>query len=232
MPWSVLYWKRYTMTATRTPRTRAPVKGVPPVPPPAVQKPAPEPDTSTPDILLAAIAVFDGGKNSFTSRSGKEVVIRPAAMAHLAPCMHFFAGVVSALDPNDLAQLIDAIVYRQKQAIAQGEDPNNINLRELSSLELVSKASSHVNIFASLMAGVFHLLPTLVPTFTNLTEAEYSAMELDEGMLVAGGIFLLNYRFFTQSLPPMLTVFMRSWASKKGVTAPSTDKAKGTKSTK
>lgn len=203
--------------ATVAPRTR---KSGPPAPAPAVQKAAPAPDTSATDLMLAATAIFDGGKNTFTARSGKEVVIQPATMGHISRVMLFFSGVVSTMDPSSFAQLIDSVVHAQKMAIARGEDPSNVNLRELATDELVNKAFGHTSLLTQLFASVFDLLPDLVAAFTNLSSEEYRSLDPDEGMLIAGGIFLLNYRFFTQSLLPMLTAFMKSWASKKGAATP------------
>lgn len=229
MPRPLFSGRGKTMATAHIPRTR---KSGPPVPPPAVQTPAPEPDTSTPDMLLAAIAIFDGGKNSTPLRSGKVLEIRPATMGHLPQIMLFFGGVVSGLDPSQLAQLIDSVVHSQKMAIARGEDPSKVDLRELATDELVAKSFGHASLLSSLFAAVFQLLPSLVESFTNLTEQEFRELELDEGILVAGGIFLLNYRFFTQSLPPILTAFMKSWASKKGVTLPAQGQGARTKATR
>ena len=172
------------------------------------------------DLALAANAIFSGGQNTVQLQSGQVVTIRPATMAQLPQIMTFFGGVLDGMDPSQLAQLIDSVVHAQRIAIAKGADPTQIDLRELTSEELVTKVFGHTSLLTSLLAATFTLLPEMVESFTDMTAAEFRGLGLDEGALVAGGVFMLNYHFFTHSLPPILRGFMKSLASKKGPTSP------------
>ena len=214
-----------TVTARERPppSARTPIPGVPDKAPLSkeeflAKKAQEESATQSNDMLLAVNAIFNEGKNDVVLKSGKTVTIRPATMGQLPLVMLFFGDVMVGIDPSNFALLVDSIVHTQKLAIARGEDPNNIDLRELATDELVSKAFNHTSLLSLLLSAVFQHLPKLVTAFTNLTEEEFRSLELDEGALVAGGIFTLNYSFFTQSLLPILTAFMQSWASKSGKT--------------
>jgi len=169
--------------------------------------------------------IFDGGSNQIEVAgtepgTRRTVTIRPATMEQLPKIMLFFGGVVDGLDGSRLAQLVDSIVHAQKMAIARGADPSKVDLRELSSDELIAKAFDHSSLMADLFAAVFRLLPLVVESFTDITEDDFRKLGVDDGTLIAGGIFLLNYRFFTQSLRPIFMAFIKSWASKQGAVLP------------
>lgn len=166
------------------------------------------------DLILAATAIFGGTKNQFTLKSGKEVVIRPAGMKETSLIVRFFQTLMNNIDPELIGGLVELIAERQKAAIIAGQDPNNIDMAALSGVELVTRTLEKANLLMEVMAVSMEQLPGLAPIFTNLTLDEYEALELDEGLLVAGGIFMLNYSFFTQKLPPLFKVFMKSWVSK------------------
>lgn len=164
------------------------------------------------DLALAANAIFTGASNSFKSRSGKPVIIKTATMKQVALITKFFNAVVASLDPEAVLALIQMYAERQKAAIAAGQDPHSISVTESDSL--VKKAFGSVGLLGQLLMAVAEELPAFVAGFTNLTEAEYEALEPDEGLTLVGGIFMLNYGFFTRALPPILTAFMKSLAGR------------------
>lgn len=168
----------------------------------------------TTDLLLAAASIFGGNSNMVPTSVGKPAIIKPATMAQFPPILRFFQGVISGLDPQALGALVDLVASAQKKAINDGEDPNKLDLSELTGEAVVRKAFGNVNLVTALFAAVADELPLLVPEFTNLTTEEYLSMAPDEGIVLTVGIFTANYDFFSQKLPPILTAFMKSWAAR------------------
>ena len=167
------------------------------------------------DLSLAADAIFGGTSNEFTLKSlGKQVTVKPATMRQLPAVIGFFNTLLTSMDQESMGALVELIADRQQVAAAAGLNPNKVSVEEMSTQALVSKAFGNVNLFTTLLSSALATLPTLAPIFTNLTEEEYGDLLPDEGMLVAGAIFMVNYSFFTQSLPPLLTAFVRAWSSK------------------
>lgn len=172
------------------------------------------------DLSRAATSIFAGSSNTFKLRSGKQAVIRPATMEHLAPTLRFFKAVMESMSPESLGRLVDLIADAQKKAIVSGQDPANIDVQalmsqtqEMTGKQVVQKVIGNAGIVTELFAAVMDELPYMVSVFTNVTEDEFKRLEPDEGIVLAGGIFTVNYAFFTRSLPPILTAAARGWAS-------------------
>lgn len=170
-----------------------------------------DPVNENSDLALAATAIFGGASNSFTTRAGKPAVIKPATMKQLPLVLKFFKTVLDGMDQNSVIALVEMYSERQRAAIVAGRNPHQIDIEESTSGELVRKTFGNVSLLAQLLAAASEELPELVAGFTNLTEAEYEALEPSEGMTIVGGIFSLNYGFFTQSCAPILQAFMKSW---------------------
>jgi hypothetical protein len=171
------------------------------------------------DLLLVAQTIFTDGVNEFTTNDGKVVKLTTAKMKHLATITRFMNAVVGKVDQKSLAAIVTSILVKQKAALAKGQDPNKIDVREMAESVLmdgapkdeaaksefvVTRSVNYVSIMFSLTAALMEELPDVVPAFTNLTKAEFEDMDPAEATIVAGGIFLMNYRFFTQSLRPVL----------------------------
>ena len=169
------------------------------------------------DLILAAQAIFADQSNSFKASNGKMVIIKPATMAQVPAVMRFFSAVVNGMDQGALAKLITEIVVKQNAQITAGEDPSKIDLKTLDPEPLVQKAFGNASLLMTLLTATAEELPKLVASFTNLSEAEFGTLNIDEGALLAAGIFTCNYGFFTRSLPPILMAFMKSWASRNPV---------------
>lgn len=176
-------------------------------------------NVETQDLSLAATAVFGGSDNTPRLRSGRELIIRPAKTKQLPMVIRFFERVILSIDAESLGALVEMFADRQREAIAEGQDPKKIPLEEMSGVELVTKAFGKVSLFTQLFIAVADELPTLAETFTNLSAEEYGDLDADEGMLVAAGIFMQNYDFFSRTLPPILTAFMQSRAGSTPVIA-------------
>ncbi len=174
----------------------------------------PRTDTrSTDDLVLAAEAIFGGSTNETTLSDGSTCIFYPARMEQLPSIIEFFELVLGALDKEMVGALVEVIADRQQLLMSAGGNPNKVDVKDMSSVALVHKVFGQVSLFATLFAAVFKELPALVEKFTNVSGEQFKKMHPDDGMLIAGGIFMVNYSFFSRSLPPILMAFMRSWAS-------------------
>lgn len=174
------------------------------------------------DLSLAATAIFGGSSNSFKTRAGKLVIIRPATMEHFAPTLRFFNAILSSMDTNAIAVLVDMIADAQREAISAGQDPNTIDVQaltakvestEISAESLVRKVFNGADILTGLLAAAAESLPDLVERFTNVSKDEFNSMDPDEGIVLAVGIFTANYDFFSRRLPPIFRAFAQSKAA-------------------
>lgn len=180
------------------------------------------PNETISDLALAANAIFNGGANSFAMDNGKVVEIRPAKMKQMTDVMGFFKALVSRLEPGQLGRIIEFIAKRQREAMAAGKKPTDIDLMTLlremvdrngddaqgiEGEEMVVRGIETSSLFFDMLGAVLEEMPRLIPSFTNLTVAEFEEMDLAEATAVIGGIFMVNYRFFTQSLRPILLAF-------------------------
>lgn len=172
------------------------------------------------DEILAVNSLFAVNDGAVTLKSGVTVKVFPAKMGQLALIIKFFQRVVDSLDKYQIANLIDLAVTVQRKAIEDGKNPNNLDLAVLTTQEVTDKAFGNVSLLMSLAATVTDLIPELVAAFTDMSAEKVSELDLDEGLALVGTVFLENYHFFTQSLPPILTGFVRSWASKNMASVP------------
>lgn len=179
------------------------------------------------DLSLAATNIFGGTSNCFPLKNKKLVVIQPASMQQLPTILKFFRAVIDGMDPASMARLVDMIVDAQKKLIAAGADPNKVDLKSLmdggaegGSEAMVRKAFGNASLVTELFAAALEHMPMMAEAFTNLTMDEYNKLDPDEGLLLAGGIFTVNYGFFSRTLPPILTAAMRGWASQRNVATP------------
>lgn len=164
------------------------------------------------DLTLAATTLFESGDSNFTLPGcGKNVQVKPATMRHIGSLMQLFAEVVTNMDQNALATIIGAVSQHQQKAIAEGRDPNKL---DMTPAEIVEKALGNTSVLSELSRAGMEIFPKVVSNFSNVTEDEFLDMPLDDATMVAGAIFMVNYDFFTQRLLPTLVAFARSRASK------------------
>ena len=167
------------------------------------------------DFSSAATAIFGGeSKEVMLPSLGRVVHIQPATMKQLPLVIGFFRDMLIGMDQEAVAGLVEIISDRQREAMQAGQGPNSVPVEEIASQALVGKAFKNVSLIAMLLSATLGCLPKVVPAFCDITADEFDLLPPDEGMLLAGGIFMVNYGFFTQSLPPLLTAFMKAWASK------------------
>lgn len=166
------------------------------------------------DLALAARSIFQGDQTEFALANGTTVKIVPAKMKHLDTVMTFFGAIAARLDPSVVTEIVNIVAERQIKAMAAGKQPSQIDLNDLGAEQIVVKALGKTTLVSALISAVAKELPTLAPAFTNLTQEQFEELDADEGMVVATGIFLVNYRFFTQSLRPIAMEFVQGLARK------------------
>lgn len=190
------------------------------------------------DLASAARAIFANDVNEFALDSGKVVTVSPGKMKHVPAIMGFFSAIMNRMDQEQLSALIDVVVAKQQEAVRAGKNPLAVDVKELAAdvltgadsaedvtRKLVGTTLSTASLILGLTTAVLEELPAVVPHFTNLTEDEFGELSMDEAALVAGGIFIVNYRFFTQNLRPVMTAFLGG-VMRKQMSAKPSDNAK------
>lgn len=181
------------------------------------------------DATLVVNSLFDLTDNTVPLSTGKKVEIREARVASLPIIMDFFSAVIDGLDKDKLAQLVTTLAEYQQKALLAGADPKDLsididglpaNVDQPDAAGLLGKFLENASLAAALAAVVSRQLPKVVAEFTNITSAEYAHLGLDDGARVAGAVFIRNYSFFTQKVPPIFAAFTRSWALQRNLLAP------------
>ena len=176
------------------------------------------------DLAAAAQAIFANDMNSFALDDGFVVEIHPGKMRHIPAVIGFFQAILNRMDQEQLSSLISQLVKKQQEAVASGKSPLSVDMKRMAedalseagkaeteedaARVLVGKTVGTTSLILGLLSAVIEELPNVIPAFTNLSIERYEEMTMDEAALIAGGIFLVNYRFFTQSLRPVLTAFL------------------------
>lgn len=172
-------------------------------------------EDQTEDFVNAFRTIFDSSENIITLRDGTEVEVYEARMKHVPVLIEMFTDIVSSVDQRKFIDLIDMMVNYQKAAAGQGFDPRVLNPDNKSVEDLVRDVFGGGSVLMQIVTAIFHKLPRFAGAFTNLDVDEFDAkIDLDEAILIVGAILHRNYHFFTRRLPPLLTAFMQSWASK------------------
>ncbi len=170
-------------------------------------------------LIRTARAIFNEQISEFPlpaaeGRPAMVVTFQHAKMRHLEPTMQFFERISMSLDPSILTEIVSMISERQIKALSEGKPANAFDITGLGTEEIISKALGKTTLFLAIMRAVTRELPTLAPVFTNLTAEQFGELDVDEGSVVALGIFVTNYRFFTRNLLPTLMDFIASVARK------------------
>jgi hypothetical protein len=166
------------------------------------------------DLTLAANTLFDEVTNTCSLSTGEVVSIRPAKMGQINLLIEFFARLINGIDKGQLADLIEFVVLTQSKAIAEGKDPYKIDLTQIATDKVVSLAVNNTSLISTLLMAVADEMPKFAEAFAGIKAADYKELTIDDGLKLVGSIFLLNYSFFTERLPPILTAFIRARVSK------------------
>lgn len=166
-------------------------------------------------MVPTATALFSDGVARVPSRTlARDVVCRTAKMRQLTFLIEVFETIVNRIDAESLGAIVEMVADAQRGQLDKGQDPNDLPYAGLTATEIVNKVKGRINVVAMLMTALLSEMPRIAQEFSDVSEAEYNQLDLDEGMSLLLAIFTVNYSFFTQSLPPMFSAFMQTWASK------------------
>lgn len=162
-----------------------------------------ESDLNLVSIAAAADAIFATTGATFTTDSGVVVHIAKAKTRQLRYAVNFIEMLAGSMDSSQFFNMVQAFASAQREAIAQGLDPESINTAEVARAAL-----GNASLLLTIASRVTGELPALVALFTNLTAEQVDELSADELVLVVCQIFLVNYAFFTQTLRPILLSFV------------------------
>lgn len=140
-------------------------------------------------------------------REGRKVQLRTARVNTLPAIIHFFSAAISRVDAVALGELITFVADAQKKAVADGIPLSAV---DIPPEVILQKVRGNLSLIETLFTAVADLMPECASKFCELTPEEIGDLELDDGANLAFGIFLLNYHFFTRTLPPAIRGFLRS----------------------
>lgn len=171
------------------------------------------------DLIAAAFTVFEQGGSTFPLPSfGKDadgnpkklVTVRPARMGQIAQVMRLFREIAQTLSQSRIAEAVKIIANVQQQKIAAGEDARDLDIAAIAQKELSVDGTQKVSIVSLFMEVAAIHLPAMAGIFSDVTEEEFAALDLDEGALLCFAIFALNYDFFSRRLLPIFLAFVKS----------------------
>ena len=173
-------------------------------------------DNAFTDFGKAAAAIFGSEAKEVALPSlGRTVHIKQATMKQIPHIVAFFRDTVLGMNHEALGALVDMVADKQVAAIKAGKDPRALPVDEITGISVVTQTFGKINLVADLLNAVITSLPRVAAMLSDLTEDEFENLPADEGMLIAGGVFMVNYGFFTRSLPPIFTAFMQGLSARK-----------------
>lgn len=155
--------------------------------------------------------IFAGTVTTFTTSAGTEVRFPRAGIVQLGKATKFINHLIQQVDKDKVDQFLQLVAKEQTDLLSQGKSVYDINMNTAS---LLSKALNNHSLLLEMFGMMAEVLPEFVTVFTSMPANEYEVLSLDEQLVIAAGILIVNYAFFTQSLPPIMRSAMRAIASK------------------
>jgi hypothetical protein len=206
----------------------------PPLPKPVPRTKAPEaqpPVAQDESALQRALETIfaDGNYGQFPLRDGRLVVVQTAKTKHLTIVTEFFKNLIGALNTDQVAGLLAIVTTAQEEAIRLTGNPKQLSLElivaaalgvtpgdtKLDYSKVLGNGANLMQLILGILGPALDTLGASAARFTNLTPDEYGELDLDEGAVVLLAVFMANYSFFTQTLPPVLQAFLAAWAAPK-----------------
>lgn len=153
-------------------------------------------------LVAVADSLFSKGVRQFPLSDGFMVEIRTANLGSLGTIVRVFSRLMEKFNEGQMRALVDLVADAQMLAITQGQDPKNVPLNMEA---LIGKAFGSGRLVENIFLSILDEMPAIVETFTNIPPERVPTLEIDEGILIMGGIFTLNYGFFTQRVRPIIT---------------------------
>ncbi len=169
-------------------------------------------DNNNPNDLSAVIdGLFANEITKFTTQDGFEVQFRRAGIVQLGKATDFFRTLMESAPVEKVKQLIDLIATEQQQLLSDGKSVHDLSL---NATQMIQKGLANQSLLLEIFGVMSAKLPEFCSYFSNVTTAQYEDMSLDEQLVIAAGVFAVNYGFFTQSLPPIIKSVVRGLKSK------------------
>lgn len=145
--------------------------------------------------------IFAGTVTEFTTTTGVQVHFPRAGIVQLGKATKFINLLIERADKIKVDAFLKLVAGEQAALLAEGKSAHDINL---NNVKLLGKALDNGPLLMSLFGSMADALPEFVAIFTTIKEDDYAALTLDEQLVIAAGILVVNYSFFTQSLPPII----------------------------
>lgn len=163
------------------------------------------------DNLSAVVdAMFDSGSTSYTTTTGVAIDFKPVNIKRIGKMTEFINTLLQQVGRDKVEALAGVIADEQQRLMSEGKSAYALDIGGL-----VKRYYDNSSLLLTVFGLVADVLPGMVVTFTNMSEDQFNELGLDEQIVVATGVFAVNYGFFTQSLPPIIKRAMSGLASKK-----------------
>lgn len=163
------------------------------------------------DLTAIVDGLFANTVSEFTTENGTHVLFKRAGIVQLGQATKFFSLITERADPAKIKQLIDLITMEQEQMIAEGKSVHEMNLNAMA---LITKGLNNQSLLLTVFSAMADAIPEFVAIFTTISPEAYGELSLDEQLVIAMGIFAVNYGFFTQSLRPIIESAIRGLKQK------------------
>ncbi len=165
--------------------------------------------------------LFANAITTFTLDNGKEVTIKRAGIVQIGKATAFFSMLISSAPAERIKALIELISSEQAKLLEEGKSVHDMNLNAIG---IIQKGLDTQGLLLPLFASVAEKLPEFCSYFSTVSAEEYAELTLDEQMVIAAGVFAVNYGFFTQSLPPIIKSVIAGLKNKQSETNKSVGK--------
>lgn len=155
--------------------------------------------------------IFAGTATRFTTSAGNEVIFNRAGIVQLGKITKFINLIIENTDKQKIDAFLQLVAKEQTAMLAEGKSVQDINL---NSAGLLTKALKNHNLLLDLFGMFAAELPEFISIFSTCTADDYEALALDEQLVIAAGILIVNYAFFTQSLPPIMRSIAKALSAK------------------
>ena len=185
-------------------------------------------------LALAARTIFTSGDyGKFTLRNGNILEIKMAKTRQIGELTAFFKSVAGAIPDTDFGKLLAIVAEAQTRALKVSGSTGNLDPRQISldilattalgikpgedvDVEQVVKNGMNVSsILIGIVGAILAEVAVFASCFTNLSKEEFLDLDIDEGALALAAVFMGNYSFFSQTLPPIFKGLVGAWAAKR-----------------
>lgn len=184
-------------------------------------------------MAITASALFADDANNVTLNDGRVVNVRRGKAKHLPLLIRLFKTLLANMSEKEMVSLVGILSDRQRALLQKGIDPVKAPASSLADTteeirasineyfgddavkKAVHNAFSNSSLIMTMFGAVAEVLPDMVEGLTdNLTKDDYEDLDVDEAIRVVASIVMVNYGFFSKSLPPIIRSFMGEMAAR------------------